>query len=64
MGFSKEAIKDFSKAIKLNPNYALAYNNRGIAKDNLGLYEEAIKDYDKAIKLNPNYALLKIMIKL
>tara|TARA_R110000737_G_scaffold2826_1_gene7784 strand:- start:579 stop:872 length:294 start_codon:yes stop_codon:yes gene_type:complete len=26
------AISDFNKAIELNPNYAVVYNNRGIAK--------------------------------
>ena len=30
------------------------YNNRGIAKYNLGQHEEAIKDYNKVIELNPN----------
>ncbi|WP_286032707.1 tetratricopeptide repeat protein [Brachyspira pilosicoli] len=34
---------------------SMAYNNRGTAKKDLGLYEEAIEDYDKAIELNPNY---------
>ena len=32
-----------------------AYNNRGVAKNNLGRHEEAIADYDEAIRLNPDY---------
>jgi tetratricopeptide (TPR) repeat protein len=51
-----EAIKDFDKAIELNPNDAAAYNNRGLAKKDLRQYAEAIQDYDKAIELNPNAA--------
>ena len=51
---NEEAIKDYDKAIELNPNYSDAYNNRGVAKKNSGKYEEAIKDYNKAIELNPN----------
>lgn len=33
---------------------SMAYNNRGTAKKDLGLYEEAIKDFNKAIELNQN----------
>ncbi|WP_300366855.1 tetratricopeptide repeat protein [Brachyspira sp.] len=53
---NEEAIKDYNKAIELNPNDSNAYNNRGNVKSDLGLYEEAIKDYNKAIELNPNYS--------
>src|SRR3989338_8184593 len=51
-----QAIADCDKALKLNPNDAIAYNNRGYAKDKLGDYKGAIKDYDKAIELNPKLA--------
>jgi lipoprotein NlpI len=51
------AIKDFSKAIEINPNFAEAYNNRGNAKANLQDYDGAIEDYNKAIEINPNYAI-------
>ena len=51
------AIKDYDKAIELDPNYALAYMNRGIAKAQLKQYSAAIADYDKAIELDPNFAL-------
>ena len=30
------AIKDFDRAIELQPDFAEAYNNRRIAKDKLG----------------------------
>ena len=51
---SVRAIEEYNKAIKLNPNLAGAYNNRGFAYHNLKEYEKAIKDYNKAIELNPN----------
>ena len=44
------------KAIELNPNFAEAYSNRGLAKYNLGDNQGAIVDYNKAIELNPNFA--------
>ena len=56
LGKHEEAIEDLNKAIELKPDYALAYNNRGIAYNNLGQYDRAIEDYDKAIELNPDYA--------
>jgi len=48
------AIKEFSKAIEINSNYADAYHNRGSAYQSKGDIENAINDYRKAIEINPN----------
>ena len=50
------AIADYDTAIRLNPNFAIAYFNRGNAKDDLGDSQGAIADFDTAIRLNPNDA--------
>jgi len=50
------AIEDYDRAIELNPNFAEAYNNRGVAYAELNEHERAIEDYEKAIALNPNFA--------
>jgi tetratricopeptide (TPR) repeat protein len=50
-----EALNAYNKAIELNPNDASAYNNRGLAYDNLDKNDLAIADYEKAIELNPKY---------
>ena len=51
-----QAIQGCDAVIKLNPNDALAFNNRGFAYKHKGQYDRAIQDYDQAIKLNPNAA--------
>jgi tetratricopeptide (TPR) repeat protein len=51
-----QAIDAFTQAIRLKPDYAVAYNDRGIAYDDEKNYDLAIQDYNQAIKLNPNYA--------
>jgi tetratricopeptide (TPR) repeat protein len=49
------AIKDYDKAIALNPKIEKAFNNRGVIYADKGQHDRAIKDYDKAIALNPKY---------
>jgi len=46
------AIKDYDKAIYLEPKYAEHYYNRGACHLGLGDYDQAIADYTKAISLN------------
>jgi tetratricopeptide (TPR) repeat protein len=53
----EKAIEDFDEAIKLNPNYADVYRDRGLAYYYLKQYERAIEDYNKALELNPEYTL-------
>jgi serine/threonine protein kinase len=51
------AIEDYNQAIKINPDYVLAYISLGLARSDLGDNYKAIEDYNKAIQINPNYAL-------
>ncbi|MFM6136655.1 MAG: tetratricopeptide repeat protein, partial [Sphaerospermopsis kisseleviana] len=53
----QEAIADYTQAITINPQYALAYYNRGIAKFELEDKAGAIADYTQAITINPQYAI-------
>jgi len=50
------AIKSYTKALAIKPDYAHAYIKRGVAYYILGKYQKAIQDYNKAILLNENYA--------
>ena len=47
---------DFDQSIKLNPNDAQAFTNRGYAWRNKGDMARALADYDQAIKLDPTAA--------
>ena len=50
-----EAIKEYTKAIELDPNLESAYMKRGDSYSfHLRRYDEAIADYTKAIQINPN----------
>ena len=51
-----KAIRHYTEAIDLKPELAIAYNNRGIAYNDIGEVDRAIIDYNKAIKFNPKYA--------
>jgi tetratricopeptide (TPR) repeat protein/serine/threonine protein kinase len=53
----QDAVADNSKAIDLDPKFALAWNNRGVAYGNLGQPGKALADYSKAIDLVPKFAL-------
>ena len=50
-------IEYLKNVIKLQPNNASMYNNRGTAYYNLGQYQHAIQDYSAAIRLKPDYSL-------
>src|SRR3989337_2417825 len=52
-----KAIEAFTSAIALDPNDAVAYNNRGVVYGrDKGQYDRAIEDFNKAIQLDPNDA--------
>ena len=46
-------LKEFDKAVELNPDYALGHINRGNAYYKLGDFERALSDYEYAININP-----------
>ncbi|GHV06923.1 hypothetical protein AGMMS50229_12670 [Campylobacterota bacterium] len=52
----EEAVKQSTQAIKIDPNDAKAYYNRGNSYFELADYKKAIADYTQAIKIDPNHA--------
>ena len=50
------AIADYEAALKLDPKFERAYNNRGAARESQGDRERALQDYAEAVRLNPSDA--------
>src|SRR4051812_48873457 len=53
----RKAIIKYSRAIKMNPDSSITYNNWGSALNCLGRFDEAIRKLMKAIDLYPYYTL-------
>lgn len=54
LGRTRPALDDFNAALRLNPEQADAYLNRGVAKITLGQYADALVDIQKGIDLGPS----------
>jgi tetratricopeptide (TPR) repeat protein len=50
-----ETAADYTQALRVDPNLAAAYTNRGNAYSNKGMYDRAIADLNQALMLDPNY---------
>ena len=50
----------FSEAIKKNPDFADAYNNRGVVYLKVGRIDEALKDFEKAVSVDDSFVDAKL----
>jgi Flp pilus assembly protein TadD len=48
-----QAIASYTEALRINPGYAAAYNNRGIAYRKKGQNDRAITDFTKLLEVDP-----------
>jgi Flp pilus assembly protein TadD len=55
----REATYRFEKATEVDPTYAAAWNNLGIAYEEQGNFKDANNAYEKAIKLDPGNVLIR-----
>jgi len=51
-----EACEKYGKAVEINPQYARAYYNWGVALGEMGKHAEACEKYAKAVEINPRSA--------
>ena len=56
-GDIKAAYNDFKKALELNKQFAMAYNNMGVILATQKRYEDALAMYAKAIEINPQFGM-------
>ena len=55
-GLADQALVHYEQAIKLQPNYADAYYNRGNVLLTEGRTDEAIQDLERALQIQPDHA--------
>jgi Flp pilus assembly protein TadD len=58
-GLWREAIYRWQRAAEIDPTYAQAFNNLGIAYEQQGDLAKAREAYERAMQLEPNNALIK-----
>jgi tetratricopeptide (TPR) repeat protein len=51
----KKAVSSLTALIRTSPNFAEAYNQRGLLYFQLGEYERCAADYQKTLELNPQH---------
>jgi len=56
-GDFKEALKHYGEAVRLQPDYAPAYNGLSMLYYRLKQYDKAFDEAQKAVKFRPDYAL-------
>jgi tetratricopeptide (TPR) repeat protein len=56
-GKPKEALSTIEEAIRLQPNYASAYNSRAVSRGHIKDFRGSIADSDQAIRLDPTNAV-------
>ena len=55
-GDRDRAMKDLDEAVRLEPKFTAALNNRGALWSQKGEYDKAIMDFDEAVRLDPKWA--------
>ena len=55
-GKTEEALKDFNRAIKIDPTHVDGYLGRADTLNTMGRYEESVMDYNKALEIEPTLA--------
>ncbi len=60
IGDNTSAITLLNRALKLNPEYINALNNRGTVYMSLGRSADGLRDFEKALELEPSFIQTKV----
>lgn len=60
LGFYREAVDEYKKAIALRPTFVDIKNKLGTAYRDMRDYSKAIKEFEEAVTINPEYAPVRI----
>ncbi len=63
-GRLEEAIAHFSQALHIEPHYADAHNNLGVALAGKGRLDEAIDHYYEALRVQPDHKVAHVQLAL
>ena len=55
-GRLKEAVHSYNQALKIHPEMADVWNNRGVVLTKMKMYEDAIASYDRGLQIRADYA--------
>lgn len=55
----QEALYRWARATEIDPTYAAAWNNLGIAYEHEGLFDQALEAYEKALNLDPSNVMIQ-----
>ena len=55
----QEALYRWQRAVEIDPSYAAAWNNLGVAYEHEGRFDEAREAYEKALELEPQNLMIQ-----
>lgn len=55
-GNNQSALENYQNALKINPEFPLAYFNIALLLTQLGNFDEALVNYNKTIKIDPSFS--------
>jgi tetratricopeptide (TPR) repeat protein len=58
----QEAMEPYKQAIKIKPNFVVAYVSLGFAYSKLGRHQDAIEVYKQVIRIKPDYAVAHFLL--